>query len=213
MVKEKFKKHLLLTITLLLIVVFIAGILVGRASSSKKINEINKFIKENELDTESYIIEQQLIGDFDEENCILAKTRLESLFAQLSSIGKQLVTENIEENIGEDNYIFLKRKYHLLQIRTYTLFKKLSDNCNIRNPVILYYYSQNQEESKQQGLILDELVKNHDFSIFAVEFNYSTELKFLESYYSIKTTPTVVVNYDHKFEGLTEYKEIADQFV
>ena len=193
--------------------VFIVGILVGRASSSKKINEINKFIKENELNTESYLIEQQLIGEFDEENCALAKTRLDGLFEQLGSIGGKLVTENIKEKIGEDNYNFLKRKYHLLQIRTYTLFKRLSTNCDIKTPVILYYYSQDQEDSKQQGLILDEIVKNYNFNIFAVEFNYSSELKFLESHYSITTTPTIIVNYDHKFEGLTEYKDIANQFI
>lgn len=213
MVKEKFRKHIMLTLVLLLLVVFIAGILFGRASSSKKINDINKFIKENELNTESYLIEQQLIGVLDTENCDLAGTRLESLFNQLASIGQTLVTENIKDKLGEDNYNFLKRKYHLLQIRTYALFKKLSDNCNINAPVILYYYSQDDEGSKQQGMILDELVKNHDFSIFAVEFNYSAELKFLESYYDVKTTPTIIVDYDHKFEGLTEYKDIADQFI
>ena len=64
--KDKYKRHLFVTTFLLLIFVFIGGILLGRAISNLEEDEITEFIKENELNTESYLIEQELIKTFDE---------------------------------------------------------------------------------------------------------------------------------------------------
>jgi hypothetical protein len=210
MVEKKFAKHLLLTTVLLLLFVFVIGILVGKSFSSAKISDVTKFLKDNELDTESFTVEQQLMGIFDEGDCGLAKARLQGLFDELGFIGRQLTDEGVKSKIGKDNFVFLKRKYHLLQVRTYIMFKKLSEDCDLRPNVILYYYAANDNSSKEQGFVLDEVVKNFDYNVFAVEFNYSKELSFLESYYNITYAPSIVVNYDKKFEGFTSYADIVN---
>jgi hypothetical protein len=210
MVEKKFKKHLLLTGILLLLFFFVAGILIGRSVSSAKINDVTSFLKDNELNTESFTVEQQLMGVFGVEDCGLAKARIQKLFDELGFIGRQLTDEGVKGKIGEDNFVFLKRKYHLLQVRTYLMFKKLSEDCDLRPNVILYYYGANDDSSKEQGFVLDEVVKNYNYSVFAVEFNYSKELSFLESYYNITSAPSIVINYDKKFEGFTPYAGIVN---
>jgi len=98
-----------------------------------------------------------------------------------------------------------------MQIRTYTLFKKLMDNCNIASNIILYYYGANDTKSAEQGPILDKIVGTFDAKVFAIEFNYSKELKFLETYYNVTETPTIIVNYKIINKGLTDFDKLKSQ--
>jgi len=200
---------MLLTTIILLLVVFVTGLLLGRSLSGAEIDDINKFMRDNELNTESFLIEQELIGSF-EENCGLASKRVNDLFLEQVQIGRLLSSEDAEKRLGDDNYRFLKKKYHLMQIRTYIMFKRLIDNCNETAHVVLYYYSRDEPESLQQGLILDRLVQENDISVFAIEYNFSKELVFLESSYGITTTPALVIDYDTRLEGLIDHDYLAE---
>lgn len=207
MLKMAETRHLFLTTIFMLIVVFILGMLAGRLMGSSS-REIEIFIKNNELNTESYLIEQELIESFEQESCELANARIQSLGDDLWKIGKSLSPEDAEERLGSENYHFLKRKYHLMQIRTYILQYKLQQNCNNTKSVVLFYYSRNDEDSKKQGEILDNLVDEYGISVFAIEYNYSDELRFLEEHYSISGTPALVIDYGKQFKGLTPYSRI-----
>ena len=195
---------------LLLIFVFVGGILLGKTISETESKQISTFIKENELNTESYLIEQELIKSFDQNNCELASARIEDLSNELAGIGRKLTEENAKEKLGEENYNFLKRKYHLMQIKTYILFKKFIDACNTKTNIVLYYYSADDQFSAEQGKILDKVVQDYDIKVFAIEFNYSSELQFLEEYYNITATPTIIINYKQIYQGLTDYNKIEE---
>jgi len=195
-------------ITVLLIAfIFIFGIITGSIYTSRSSNQITKFLKQSELDAESFLIEQELFQTF-ETSCELAKERLDILGTELWNLGKLLDDPNAKKRLGEDNYSILKRKYHLMQIRTYTLDKKLQDDCEDTFNIILFYFKQNDLISKEQGQILDELVEEYDLHVFAIEYDYAKELAFLEQYYEITETPTIVVNYKEKFKGLTPKEKI-----
>jgi len=205
-----FKKYVLIITTLLILFVFITGIFLGRTLSGSELATASKLIKENELNTESYLIEQELLS-FEKNNCEFSKERISSLSNELSVIGRQLIASNAKEKLGSENYNFLKIKYHLMQIRTYILFKKLIDSCDIDENVILYYYSIDDEDSAEQGPILDKAVETFNVKVFAIEFNYSEELQFLESYYDITTTPTTIVDYGIVNRGLTSFDKLKNQ--
>ena len=49
--------------------------------------------------------------------------------------------------------------------------------------------------------VLDELVLERNITVFAMEYNYSSELAFLENYYRINYTPSLVANYNHSLSG------------
>ncbi|MEM2916111.1 MAG: hypothetical protein QXT19_02020 [Candidatus Woesearchaeota archaeon] len=202
------KRQTYISMILLLILVFATGIIVGRSVSNPELSEVNKFIKQSELATESYLIEQELFAGM-EKNCDLAKLRLSALSRELWQLGKLLGSETAKEDLGMANYDFLKRKFHLMQIKTYTLYHRLSQDCAVDVPVILFYYSQNDSKSLEQGAILDKLVSGFDVTVFAIEYNYSPELRFLEDYYEISTTPSIVVNFDIVRKGLTPYEELV----
>ncbi len=202
------KQQLFLSMILLVIIVFAIGIIIGRSVSNPELSEVNKFIKQSELTTESFLIEQELLAGI-EKNCDLAKLRLATLSDELWQLGKLLGTETAKEDLGESNYNFLKRKFHLMQIKTYTLYHRLRQDCAVTVPVILFYYSQQDPQSLDQGEILDRLVDQFDAKVFAIEYNYSQELQFLQDHYEITKTPAVVVNFDMVRKGLASYEALA----
>ena len=98
-----------------------------------------------------------------------------------------------------------------MQIKTYLLFYNLIQECDINSSVILYFYGDDAGLSQQQGYILDKIVEDYDTKVFAIEYNYSKEIHFLESYYNIKTTPSIVINYDKIIEGHADYETIKNE--
>jgi hypothetical protein len=202
------KRQIYLSVILLLILVFAIGIIVGRSMSNPELSDVNNFIKQSELTTDSYLIEQELFVGM-EKNCDLAQLRLSALSKELWQLGKLLGSDTAKQDLGEANYNFLKRKFHLMQIKTYTLYQKLQQDCAANMSVILFYYSQNDPRSQEQGVILDRLVNDFDVKVFAIEYNYSQELRFLEEYYEITSTPSVVVDFGTVRKGLAPYDELA----
>jgi len=201
-------KHLFLITVSLLIVVFIMGMLIGRWLGSSRVDEITALIKNNELNTESYLIEQELIENFEQGNCMLANARISSLSSELWKIGKSLSPADAEQKLGKENYNFMKRKFHLMQIRTYILFYKLRQHCSNTCSVVLFYFSREDNKSEEQGRILDKLVAGYNIRVFAIEYNYSKELSFIEDYYGVSETPMLIIDYGIKLQGLSTYDQI-----
>jgi len=175
---------------------------------SSRVDEITNLIQSNELNTESYLLEQELVENFGEGDCTLANSRISSLSEDLWEIGKILSPANSEQLLGKENYNFMKRRFHLMQIRTYIMFYRLKQHCSNTGSVVLFYFSRDDDESQKQGEILDQLVTDYNIRVFAIEHNYSEELSFIQNYYEIKETPTLVVDYDDVLAGLSTYDEI-----
>ncbi|MBW3018862.1 hypothetical protein KY329_01590 [Candidatus Woesearchaeota archaeon] len=191
---------------LLVIIVFAVGIFVGSALKGADSTGIDKMLKNSELSTESFLVEQELFESFD-TSCDLAEQRLATLSEDLWRLGKVLGEGDAEKRLGKD-YDFLKRKFHLMQIRIYVLYKKLQQNCGIDTNVVLFYFDRSDESSTEQGLILDDLVEQYGLRVFAVEYNYSSDLSFLEEYYGVESAPFLVINYDNVIPHLATADEI-----
>ncbi|MBS3122888.1 hypothetical protein J4434_08465 [Candidatus Woesearchaeota archaeon] len=208
MIEEKYMKQTFLVIIVVIAIVFFIGILLGKHIESKEQEEIARFIKNLELNTESFLVEQELLGA--SEDCSLSEERINSLSSELYNLGIMLSEPTSESNLGKDNYKLLKKKFHLMQIRTYLLYNQFKKNCKSDEHVILFYYGKNNPDSKEQGKILDEIGKIYPVNVFALEFNYTKELTFLEDYYGISEPPAIVIDYDDVNKGLASYEKIAN---
>lgn len=201
------KKQVFVATLLLLVVVFAIGVIVGNSFSNPALKKINKVVRASELSTESYLIEQEMFKDF-ENNCGLSKIRLSSLSNELWKLGKLLASPTAKQDLGDYQYDFLKRKYHLMQIKIFVLYYQLKNDCAAGDPVILFYYGRDDSDSFEQGQILDRLVTDFGIHVFAIERDYAPELRFLEQYYGINTSPSLVINYGRKVDGLASYEEL-----
>jgi hypothetical protein len=200
-------KSTLITTIFLVIVVFIIGVIIGNTWNSSDETEISKLLEQSELDAESFLVEEQLFDTF-KTNCPLTESRLSSQSSELANLGQLLSSTDAEKNLGPENYHYLKLKYHLMQLRTYILYKKLHDDCGKTTNVILYYFTRLDPQSHDQGIILDQLVAEQDLAVFAVEQGYSPSLSFLEQYYNISSSPSLVINYEHVMRGFTTKEDI-----
>ena len=201
------QKQVVLTTFLLVAVVFALGVFLGNGWKSSNASEVDKILRSSELDAESFRVEQELFNSFD-SNCELAKKRLGSLSEDLARLGKVLGASDAREQLGGE-YDYNKKKFHLMQIRTYVLEKKLASDCHGAGNVVLYYYLQNDSASEEQGRVLDELVPVFGLHVFAIEYGYAKELKFLEDYYQVNATPMVVVNFKDVRSGFVAKEELA----
>jgi len=192
-------------------IAFVLGTLLGWGLSTQKLSDATKILKNTELNTESLLLEQDLVKTLGQRSCGVAQQRINELGNQLYGLGNLLGSETSRADLGA-NYDVLKRQFHLLQIRTYTLNFKLQQECNESSPVVLFYYAKNNTESLEQGKVLDDLVKYYDVRVYAIEYNYSQDLRFLEEYYNISQAPAVVVNYNAVFQGLMKSEFIEKAF-
>lgn len=103
------KKPPMVTVTVIVLVVFIVGVLLGRSISSAKSTDALNIINNNELATESFVIEQQMFAELGAGSCELNKARLAGISDELGSLGKALEQADAQESIGVDNYDILKK--------------------------------------------------------------------------------------------------------
>ena len=178
---------------------FLAGSFLGASLMRDPISDVASQLRQSELSTESYLLEQELITE--STNCDFARTRIKQHSDALYLIGKRLEAEDAREQLGEQDYTYLKQKFHLLQIRTYTLYRTLNQKYDFHHTVILFYFGQSNNESAEQGKVLDSLVLEYPIIVFAIEYNYDNKLSFLEEYYAITTVPSLVLDFEKVLPG------------
>ena len=194
-------KQMFVTVLLLVIIVFVIGVVIGNVWRFGGSNEVSKELRSSELDAQSFLVEQELFESF-ELNCDFAERRLTTLSADLWQLGKVLGASDAKEKLGDDDYSYLKRKYHLAQMRAYVLDKQLEVDCGKVNNVVLFYFKNDDPLSAEQGRVLDDLVSQFSMHVFAVELNYSMELNFIKEYHEIDSVPSLILNYVALLKGL-----------
>src|SRR3989344_6454342 len=132
-------KHIFVTSLAITLVVFAGGLLLGWNLDTLRTNEILSNLRTNELDTESYLIEQAFWDSFGGEDCSFAEPRLNSISVELAELGHYLNDYQKKNLFEEDEFQYLARRYFLLEIKGYTLYNELKQQCNIENNVILYF--------------------------------------------------------------------------
>lgn len=209
---KKYKKHLLITSLVLASVIFLAGIALGWTLDHFRVNEVLDTIKQNELDTESYLVEQEFIKNFGGDSCELLSPRVTNLQSQITIIGHQLSKwGESSRSFKQQDFDYLKRKYFILETRAFMLIEGLKDTCGVDYNTILYFYSIDDEESLRQGYVLDELVRKYDnLIVLSIDKDYTDEplIDVLNSKYEITAAPTIVVNSNVKLEGFIPRAQI-----
>lgn len=195
-----YKKYVVATSFVIATAIFVAGILLGSYLDRYRINDAIDALQADELNTESYGVEQQFMEYVGDNDCSLLKTRLIDMSKKLGDIGQRLsLYESNSLSFKKAEYEYLKRRYFVLEARTYTYELQMKKKCNDDRTLILFFYRGGDDAASiMQGYVLDEVYKSHRDNIsthsFDIEFNNSTVTDLLESYYNITGAPAIVVN-------------------
>lgn len=126
-----------------------------------------------------------------------------SLSKDLDSLGAKLsyAENNINKtDSNQEDIVWLKKNYALLEMKDYVLMKKLARQCEVKPVYILYFYSNKTgvcKDCEKEGIVLTELRRKYP-GLRVYSFDYDLELpaqKTLLTLYKIKNNlPALVVN-------------------
>ncbi len=193
------------------IIFFILGVLLGFHLNPLSTEKISLLLKSTSTTYDLLNLQFSfLLSNIN--NCSISKQFIEQLSNNVGEIGRTLA-EFDKRKIKNEYYYFLKENYHLFQIKLYLLYKIYIDQCKPRENIILFFWGKNNE-SKIQGKILNEIVKEYkNVHVFAVEKGYSMAYRFLEEYYKVNITPSLIVNYNHIFYNITPKETIEQHLI
>jgi hypothetical protein len=205
MVKLDWKKYLI--VFLITIGLFLTASYISSYFGNKKIDQLKVIQDKIAIDILSSETQFSLLSE------LSCKNISDSVFTgELGELGSKL--EWGQENLGnEDELIYLKKYYSLLQIKDYLLSKKISERCKTKSAFILYFYTtvENCSVCERQGLVLSSLRDKYP-ELRVYSFDYSTDLsavKAMLQIYKIKDTelPAVVLD-DEVLTGFHSMEEL-----
>jgi len=210
-------KNTLLKSIIAAIVIFAIGLYLGYTLDVLRVDDVSNSMSEIELDTLYYVTSQNYLDTFgtvveNESACGLMSSILSGLSPDLGELGSTLTYFESKNIFSGRSYNILKHKYFLLEVRAYTLFTKLKEECGYDFDLILYFYDQYHEDSKRQGYVLDTLVHSDD-NIYVFSFDRVFDeaiVHFLVERYNVTTAPVLIVNEDQKFEGYASLAELRE---
>ncbi len=211
------RKDIFVTALIITVFIFIVGFWLGTLQDELRVSFSDDALKDSELDTESLLTEKLFLEEFGGDSCTNTKLRLESFNKRIYEVGQTLIEFEGKKVSNQEEYDFLKRKYHLIQANVYVLKHKLQKECGEDSPTILFFFDiEDNEESIRQGLVLDSLVKQAPVTILSFDREFQEEplLELIKGHYGITKSPTLIINFKTKKEGyinVPELKKLLDE--
>jgi len=177
--------------TLLLLV----GIIIGNYLSNQKISAIKEMENNIQLDIMSLEIQSLL---FEQNPCL---TSLSPISDKLSETSDKI--SYMEDQLGKQNsqVINLKKYYSMIQIKHYLLIKERKEKCKTDDVIILFFYSNSDEnikESEKQGYVLSYFAEKYGrekIKVYSLDGDLDLEIiRDLKKIEDIFIFPTTIVN-------------------
>jgi len=208
---KKYKQHLLITSFIVAAVIFLAGIALGWTIDNFKVNTITSALNQNELNTESFLLESQFVENFGGDYCKLLNLRIKDLQKSIAQTSEQLSTWGESKKFKTSDFDYLKRKYFLLEIKFLFLLQDMTHTCGKSYDTILFFYNIDDSQSMRQGYALDEVrMTRNDLIVLSFDKNYVAEplMLVLLTKYDIESAPAIVINGQRTISGYTSAEKI-----
>lgn len=128
------------------------------------------------------------------------------LSPELSALGDKLSHAENERGVSDDDIIYLKKYYSLLEVKDYILSKRLVEKCGSeKKPVfIIYFYSNTGDcqDCEKEGYVLTRLKEKYpDLRVYSFDYNLSlSAIDSMKTIYRIKSLPALVIE-DKTYTG------------
>ena len=135
------------------------------------------------------------------------------LSPELSALGDKLSHAEAERGVSDEDILYLKKYYSLLQVKDYILSKKLAAQCGqAKKPVtIIYFYSNKGDcpECEKEGFVLTRLKEIYpDLRVYSFDYNIDlVAIDSMKTIYKIKSSLPALVIEDKAYTG---YKSLED---
>jgi hypothetical protein len=136
------------------------------------------------------------------------------LSLELSALGDKLSHTENERGAKDDEIVYLKKYYSLLQIKDYLLSKKLVEKCGAqKKPVfIIYFYSNVGDcpECERTGYVLTRLKEMYpELRVYSFDYNLDlAALNSMKSIFRIKAPLPALVIEDVTYNGFKSLEDL-----
>ncbi|MBI3412930.1 MAG: hypothetical protein HY051_02505 [Candidatus Aenigmarchaeota archaeon] len=179
------------------LLIFVLGFILGAATSEKKILEIEQLSRQQEADFGSLQFQFSYLESVPQEgSCVVLSRTLESNLKTLGPSLKKIEGYEATGDVTNANYIILKRKYTIANLRYWLLAEKSKKLCGTDEASILYFFERDCEKCKDQGYILEQLKRRLGDSLLIFPIDASIEepvTDILRAQYKIYGFPSLVI--------------------
>ena len=207
-------KIIALIALMLTIGVFSLTFLVGsglQESSMKSMDLQLREINTKMMDSENIF----LLAEINKDSCYFLERQLLVLDEDLSEIAGRAIAMEHDFKTQTKEYETLKSSIIATRIRYWLFAEKTRMLCNKNITTILYFYTTSREcrDCFDQGLILDYINKKTGNMLIISPIDKEEDLdtvRVLRESYNITEAPSMIVDNQVVFRGLTQEKEIVE---
>lgn len=189
------------------------GLFIGLYFNQERIDYINDVTTSQNLNYESMQLQYAYI-DFigSEKSCVLLSKTLESDLLSLEDLRIKIEKYSRDFNLDDEEYIQLKRKYTLAELKYWLLAKKAKEICGEDVVSLIYFYSpEDCDDCRAQSYILTSLKESFGgkLLIFSIDESFEEEsmVGILKEIYDVSKYPALIIE-DKAFEGLVEKEDL-----
>lgn len=193
---------------------FFGGLFLGNQLTSLQVKDIKSFQEDLTTSLTSLELRHALL-----QKNICGLSNVDDFSGELGDLGKKLEALEVRYGKGDLRILKLKEPYFLLEIRHYLLMQEAKDRCGADFDLILYFYSNDNQQCLQcndQGYVLSYLqskigydkIKLYSFDIRSE----SPSVRTLIDLHEASEVPWIVINdiSYNKFLSLEEVSEIIE---
>lgn len=214
MYKADWKKYFI--VFLITLGIFATAFYASTRLNDKKLEEIQTIQNRVSIDILSSETQFALLSESSCETVVDS-----SLSKDLDSLGSKLSYAEDNINSNQEDIMWLKKNYALLEMKDYVLMKKLAQKCEVKPVYILYFYSNKPgvcEDCEKEGIVLTELRRKYP-GLRVYSFDYDLELpaqKTLVALYKVKDPlPVLVINNkaEYGFKSVEDIEKLVPNLV
>jgi hypothetical protein len=209
-------KNIIIKTTIMSIIIFVLGILIGVWLDNSRIEEIKGTLTSMDIEWNDARLQSSFYQKFtnNSESC---ENAIKSNFDFNDKIYKEGIEIERRENVNKLDIEIINEKirYALLQLQFWSNSINLKESCKANYSSIVYFYSFFDENAKIdqriQSVILSDLKEECGNKIILVplpfDLNVST-VEFIKSEYKINSTPSLLINEKIVLTGIQNKEDI-----
>ena len=180
------------------VVVFVLGFILGAATSERKILELEQLSRQQEADFSSLQFQFSYLENVPkEQSCIVLSRTLESNLKTLGPSLKKIEGYEASGDTKNPDYVLLKRKYTIANLRYWLLAEKSKQLCATDAVSVLYFYERGCKKCNDEGYILEQLKQRLGDNLLVFPIDASIEepvTDILRAQYKIYGFPSLVID-------------------
>ena len=212
-IKRKISRSAYIAVFCFVLLIFLLGTLAGDWIAGLKSKELDRNQQKLTLELTGLELKDKLVNQKD-----ICNLTWQDIWEEKVQLGTKL--NALESKFGKENedVLFQKEIYELIEIRTMLLLEQMKQECDQNISIILFFYTNNENDSlgdsqacEDQGFILTQLGKElNNTHIFSFDINIDNPaVNTLKNNYNIKKVPAMVINGNFSdYKTLDEIKKI-----